>query len=175
MDDFKTFETSDSSLIDNSPIAKQQKMLVDSMRTFLLQFSSDTPNAARVAIANITVLRLFHQIQRIVRYTEMMDKLEDKLYASLDAAIDRVDEKSSSSWMMLLSIQEKLQKNMIESHKLLEPYIAKDMDKLYSVADTANIQDRQIHDDIILDRPSRDKLRASAGEILALLEENLQQ
>lgn len=145
----------------------QQTKDVAEMRASLLCFDRNDPNSARKALQNITVLRVYHQISRIIRYTELMDKLEDKLYQSLDTMIDNMDPEDFSTWHTLISVQNKLQENMIQSHKLLEPYL--NMEALTFVevkAEGAEGTDSTM----ILSQDSREKLRNSAQEVLKALE-----
>lgn len=148
------------------PLYQKQKEGVAKMRTSLLACTED-PTMAKAAIQNISTLRVYHQIARIIRYLEMMDKLEDKLYSSIDATIDNANENSPSTWMMLLNIQERLQKTMIESHKLLQPYL--DIQEFSIVELTAQSVDDNSRP-MILNADSRDKIRSSAQAALEALQ-----
>lgn len=161
MDDIKTVD--DGQLLD--PLLQKQKSDVAKMRTALLSCSAD-PNNAPVALQNITVLRIYHQITRIIRYLDLMDKLEAKLYSSIESRMDRMRDEDMTTMMTLLNLQTQLQKNMIDSQKLLEPYM--------QVADT--VQSMQIKDagtdnpmTLVLDKDSRDTVRLAAQNILAEL------
>ena len=135
------------------------------MRSSLLSFNMNNAQSAKAAIQNITIMRFYHQLSRIIRYTEMMDKLENKLYQAIDASIDRMSEDSPSTWITLLNIQEKLQKNMIESQKLLQPYL--DMDNLSFVQiPDATDSPTDSFGSMLLDQSSRDKVRSSAQAVL---------
>lgn len=169
MADFNTFETP-SSLVDNTikfkdPLLSKQHEDVQKMRTSLLACSDGSILSARQAISNVTVLRVYHQISRIVKYLDLMDRLEEKLYDCIDTAIDRADPSNPTSWMMLLNIQERLQKNLIDSHKLLEPYLSVDLQDLYQVIEQPAI-DSTANETLALDRPTRDKLRNSAQQVI---------
>lgn len=148
------------------PLYQKQKEGVAKMRASLLACTED-PTMAKAAIQNISTLRVYHQIARIIRYLEMMDKLEDKLYSSIDATIDNANETSPSTWMMLLNIQERLQKTMIESHKLLQPYL--DIQEFSIVELTAQSVDDNSRP-MILNADSRDKIRSSAQAALEALQ-----
>lgn len=148
------------------PLYQKQKEGVAKMRTSLLACTED-PTMAKAAIQNISTLRVYHQIARIIRYLEMMDKLEDKLYSSIDVTIDNANENSPSTWMMLLNIQERLQKTMIESHKLLQPYL--DIQEFSIVELTAQSVDDNSRP-VILNADSRDKIRSSAQAALEALQ-----
>lgn len=154
-------ETVDDNVRISDPLIQKQKEDVARMRASLLSCSTD-PSNATTAMKNITVLRVYHQVSRIIKYLEMMDKIEEKLYESIDASLDRMDSASPTTWMTLLNIQEKLQKNMLESHKLLQPYLNIEEFKIVDVVDKSQ-SDPQ---DQILDKASRDKLRMSAQLVL---------
>ena len=119
-DECKTV-TSEAEILD--PLYMKQQQDVAEMRASLLAFNSGDPTSARSAIQKITAMRFYHQLSRIIRYTDMMDRIEAKLYESIDRSLDRMNSDSPSTWMSLLQIQERLQKCMIESQKLLQPYL----------------------------------------------------
>lgn len=147
----------------------RQREDVAKMRASLLACSDD-PVTSTKALQNITVLRVYHQVSRIIRYLEMMDKIEDKLYESIDHRLSTLDSDNPTSWMVLLSIQEKLQKNMIESHRLLQPYLDVEefqIQSLMPVSSNSSVETGAS----ILPKASRDKLRQSAQQVLAALEE----
>lgn len=142
---------------------------VANMRSSLLSFNRSDPLSAKMAIQNVTVLRVYHQLSRIVRYTEMMDKIEDKIYQAIDCQLMDMDEYDPVTIGKLLTIQERLQKCMIESHKLLEPYL--DLDAL-TVVDMPQPADcSNTFAAMILDQESREKLRTSAQQVLSALSE----
>lgn len=153
------------------PLYSKQREDVAKMRTSLLACSDD-PVTSTKALQNITILRVYHQISRIIRYLEMMDKIEEKLYESLDYRLDNMDVENPTSWMMLLNVQERLQKNMIESHKLLQPYLNVEEFSFQSLMPTATTAS-SIESGVtaVLPKASRDKLRQSAQQVLAALEE----
>lgn len=138
------------------------------MRNCITAFDKSDLNAAKKAIQNITVLRVYHQITRIIRYTEMMDKLEDKLYDSINMSLDSMDPADEQTWFKLAALQEKLQRSMIESHKLLEPYLK---GEAFTVIETPPIEAPvNSFATAIMDQDSREKLRTSAQEVLAALQ-----
>jgi len=143
----------------------------DDMRSTLLSFNRSDPNAARKALQNITILRVYHQVSRIVRYTSIMDKLEDKMYQSIGSQIDNSDPDDPDTWRTLLTLQTRLQENMIQSHKLLEPYLNFESLNFTEIAPEPNIVEA---DAMILDRDSREKLRNSAQQVLQALQQNAQ-
>lgn len=163
MDDLKTFEG-----VLPDPLYEKQKEDVARMRSSLLSCSAD-PSLAKVAMQNVAVLRLYHQVARIIRYLDLMDKLEDKLYSSIEYTVDKMNAESQSTWMMLLSIQEKLQKNMIESQKLLAPVqdlIDAANTELFSVMESST---PAVPETLTLDANTREKLRLSAQTVIRQL------
>lgn len=148
------------------PIRSMQKEGVSRMRASLLSCSVENPASTKRAINQITVLRIYHQISRIVKYLDLMDKLEEKLYASLERTIDNAAEANPSTWMMLLNAQERLQKNMIESHKLLQPYL--DLEE-FSITDILPSESDNVGTTLVLNQASRDKVRSSAQQVLIQL------
>lgn len=160
MDHLNTFE--ESKVTD--PLYAKQREDVAKMRASLLACNMD-PSLARTAVNNIAVLRVYHQITRIIRYTELMDKLEDKLYESIDNTIDRLNPESQSTWMMLMNIQERLQKTMIESQKMLAPL--KDLVEMDLTLDTESSYAQNTKS--ILDASARDNIRTKANAILVEL------
>lgn len=149
------------------PIYGAQKENVARMRAMLLSCSLDNFASCRSAINNITVMRIYHQVGRIIKYLEMMDKLEDKLYDSIDRAIDKADPDSPSSWMILLKIQEQLQENMIRSQKLLEPYLNSET---FNIVDSVPQGTTSASPTEVIDSASREKLMNSAQMILHAIE-----
>lgn len=145
---------------------------VDDMRNTLLSFNRNDPNAARKALQNITVLRVYHQISRIIRYTSVMDQIEDKMYQSIEAQLDEIDPNDSEAWRTLVNLQSRLQENMIQSHKLLEPYLNLESLNFTNIAAEETVIDS---DAMILDRDSRERLRNSAQEVLQALQIQTQQ
>jgi len=165
MSNIETVSTSTQSI---DPLIRKQKEDVAKMRASLLCCNDDIYSAAQ-AMKNITVLRVYHQMNRIIRYLEMMDKIEEKLYASIDVSLNVMDETEPSTWMALLTIQEKLQKNLVDSHKLLEPYINNDLFNIESLAPTV-IEQAETNVAGVLTKESRETLRISAQNVLAALD-----
>lgn len=160
-------KTVGGSIMPSDPLIAKQKEDVARMRASLL-CCSDEPHTATIAMQNITVLRVYHQISRIIKYLEMMDKIEEKLYDSLDAQLEKMDTNSPTTWMTLLNIQERLQKNLIESHKLLQPYLNVQEFKIEDLAPTV-VESPNRDGTSILSKESRDKLRSSAQQVLAII------
>lgn len=160
-------KTLDGSTVITDPIYKKQKEGVAKMRTSLLACADDGGVSARQAIQNITAMRVYHQLMRIIKYLEMMDKLEAKLYESLDSTIENA-ETDVATMLMLISIQSKLQKNMIESHKLLEPYL--NLQEL-TMMDLAPQDSELTGDTVLMKSEERDRLRSTAQAVLTQLKE----
>ena len=159
IDNFETVE--DISKSQTNILREKQKQDVAAMRTSLLASHMD-PSLTTTSMKNIAVLRVYHQMNRIIQYTELMDKLEAKLYEALDYQIENADVTRPTTWMQLLHVQEQLQKNMIESQKLLQPFL----DLTAYTADNAEVIDTQAENTIALDANSREKLRNTARAVL---------
>lgn len=159
IDNFETVE--DISKSQTNILREKQKQDVAAMRTSLLASHMD-PSLTTTSMKNIAVLRVYHQMNRIIQYTELMDKLESKLYEALEYQIDNADTTRPTTWMQLLHVQEQLQKNMIESQKLLQPFL----ELAEYTADNAGVVDTQAENTITLDANSREKLRTNARAVL---------
>lgn len=165
-DELKTFEAEDDKPILVDPLLKEQQAQVNQMRATLLSCNKSDPASAKLAIQNITVMRIYHQISRIIRFTDMMDRLEDKLYASIEANLAEMDEFDPNTMIMLTKIQSQLQETMIESQKLLQPYL--DMD----ITAFAPIQEATPADSFaatIISKESRNNIRNGAQAVLTEL------
>lgn len=176
MDNSKTFrlDSTQPKIMDDFPLSSsidplymKQKEDVATMRASLLSCNLYNPGSAKAAIQNITVMRVYHQISRIIRYTELMDKLEDKLYESIEHSLDTMDSSNPTTWISLLGIQEKLQKAMIESHKLIQPYL--DLEDLNLVPVVIDEPDNDSFASNMLDKESREKIRTGAQLVLTSL------
>lgn len=164
-----SIETVDNSnTVVENPIVAKQKEDVAKMRTSLLSCSKENGVSTMRAIQDITVMRVYHQLTRIIRYTEMMDKLEDKLYAAMDYQIDNADITDSNTLIMLMGIQEKLQKAMIESHKLLQPYMDLQDFNVVDLVQDVGTEDNPITKTLITSE-SRDKIRYLAKNVIDVL------
>lgn len=165
-----SIETVDNSnTVVENPIVAKQKEDVAKMRTSLLSCSKENGVSTMRAIQDITVMRVYHQLTRIIRYTEMMDKLEDKLYSAMDYQIDNSDVTDPNTLMMLMGIQEKLQKAMIESHKLLQPYMDLQSFSVVDLVPVSESEDNPITQKLITSE-SRDKLRYAAQNAIEILQ-----
>ena len=154
----------DISLVD--PLLKEQKAQADQMRAALLTCKKNDITSAKVALQNIAVLQVYHQVARIIRYTEVMDRLEDKLYASIDANLAQMDEFDPATMMMLTKIQGDLMKSMVMSQELLKPYMDIDLD---SIAPPKDINEETSFGAAILPKESRNAIRNGAQALLTEL------
>lgn len=139
---------------------------VEAMRASLLSIDRRDLNSARKAMQNITILRVYHQMTRIIRYIDLMNKLEDKMYRSIESQIDSLSPDDEDSWRILLNLQTKLQENMIQSHKLLEPYL--NFDSLNTIEIQSSDESGESY--TVLNQDSREKLRTSAQQVLEALQ-----
>ena len=98
----------------------------------------------------------------------MMDKIEAKMYEAIDNTLDNMNTSSPATWMTLIGLQERLQKCMIESQKLLEPYL--DLESLSFVEPPESETEQQSFGALIMEQESRDKLRASAQAVLSAIQ-----
>ena len=149
-------------------IYAKQKEDVQRMRASLLACNPESSTQLRTAINNITAMRIYHQLARIIRYTEIMDEIEQKTYSNIRNALN-VNSSDPNTLIMLLKAQEQLQKSMIESHKLLQPYLDISSFDILSYVEEAK-QSSDISPNVkILDSSSRDKIRVAAGNALLQL------
>ena len=169
-DELKTFEESAESLdtSDTSidPLLKEQKQQAEQMRSALLSCKKNDITSAKIALQNIAVLQVYHQVSRIIRYTEVMDRLEDKLYASIDANLAEMDEFDPNTMILLTKIQGDLQKSMVMSQELLKPYL--DID-LASIAPPVEINEETSFGAAIIPKESRNAIRNGAQALLTEL------
>lgn len=161
-------ETVDTAIVITDPLYKRQKETVDKMRTALMATDSSDPSSTRHVMQSITAMRIYHQVTRIVKYLDLMDKLENKLYESIDCAIDNASASDPETFAILLDIQTRLQKNMIDSDKLLQPYL--NMQSYSEVVDLASIDTAPDDSMQIMSSEKRDKLRANAQSVLEMLD-----
>lgn len=168
-DELKTFgvgepeENTDLSFVD--PLLKEQKNQVEQMRATLLSFDKNDSNSAKKAVQKITVLRIYHQIARIIKFTEMMDLLEDKLYESMIANIGEMDSFDPATVMMLMKFQSQLQETMVQSQMLIKPYL--DMD-IEAIAPPQELEETSFGAAII-SQESRNNIRTGAQALLTEL------
>lgn len=170
-DELKTFggvepENTDLSLVD--PLLREQKLQIDQMRSTYINFSKGDPNAAQKAIQNITVLRVYHQISRIIKFTEVMDALEDKLYDSILSNIGGMDSFSPETMVMLLKVQQQLQETMIQSQLLIKPYLEMD---ILALAPQPEMEEPSFGAALI-SKESRNNIRTGAQALLTELKKS---
>ena len=156
--------TLDDSLVD--PLLKEQQAQAAQMRDALLSCKKNDITSAKIALQNIAVLQVYHQVSRIIRYTEVMDRLEDKLYASIDANLAEMDEFDPNTMILLTKIQGDLQKSMVMSQELLKPYL--DID-LASIAPPVEINEETSFGAAIIPKESRNAIRNGAQALLTEL------
>lgn len=174
MSEFDTFDELDlpvegeSILTAPSKFAKQmreqQKADIDSMRSALLSCDRQSAPAVRNALNNIIVLRVYHQLARIIKFTETMDKLEEKLYESIDNTVATLSSHETSTMLLLLKTQEQLLENMAASEKLIQPYLSLDLTPYVTVSDQKDSASQ-----ILLDAQQREHLRTNAQLALTAL------
>lgn len=167
MNDSETVGSAD--LLSNMLFMKQ-KQQVQSMRSALLSCDEEDAFSVKSSMQKILVMRIYHQITRIIRYTEEMDKIENKLYEAIDVAIENMDasyleENNFTALNTLLGIQEKLQRSMIESQKLLDPYLnIKELTYIDVPTEVSEV-DNTVNGHV-LDQDSRKRLREGAQAAL---------
>lgn len=145
---------------------ERQKREVSQMRASLLMCDDSDIRSVRTAMNNVLVLRVMHQIARIVRFTEMLDKIEDKLYRSIDNTLLTADEADPTTWAILMKVQDQLQKTMIESQKLLDPFVK---DSNFAFLDTVPQEQEIQYNKLLFDQESRERIRQSAQAVLEVL------
>ena len=156
-------ENTDLSAVD--PLLKEQKNQVDQMRSALLSFNKNDMNSAKRAMQNITVMRIYHQVARIIKFTEMMDLLEDKLYESMIANMSQMDSFDPATMITLMKVQAQLQETMVQSQLLIKPYL--DMD-IESIAPPIELEETSFGAAII-SQESRNNIRTGAQALLTEL------
>lgn len=169
-DSLKTVEESEElvkatdTLVD--PLLKEQKAQAEQMRSALLSCKKNDITSAKVALQNIAVLQVYHQVSRIIRYTELMDRLEDKLYDSIDMNLAEMDECDPNTMLVLLKVQSQLQESMVLSQKLLEPYMNINLEE---IAPPVEINESTSFGAAIIPKESRNIIRNGAQALLTEL------
>lgn len=164
VDNFKTVEVSGTPSMD--PLSAVQREGISRMRASLLACSLDNPSSTKLAMQQVTLLRVYHQVNRIIKYLDLMDKLEEKLYSSLEYSIDNMSTADPTTWRILLKAQEELQKNMVESQKLLSPYLDA---SLFDVADYILPESDSVSSPVVASAESRERIRNTAQAVLLQL------
>jgi len=132
---------------------------IERMKLALLSASLDNPTSAASAIRQVTIMRVYHQVTRIVEYLDL-------IYRSIRLEMNDIgaDESNLKTITKLLTIQEKLQKSIIESNKLLQPFVESDNMPMFNEIE-ANAEVLS-DDEKLLPSEDRSKLRENANEIL---------
>ena len=160
VDDSKTFGDHDR----YNPVSSLRKETVARMETALLSVSLDNPSESAIAIKQVTILRVYHQVIRIIQYLDLMDKLETKLYDAIDTELEFNECDSNFARLSrLLAIQEKLQKSIIESNKLLAPFLEMDQYPAFESINSIIPAEAQVFD---VSSSKRNELRENASAIL---------
>lgn len=169
-DELKTFgaesEDDNNTSLFIDPLTKQQRSHTDEMRSALLSCNFGDITSTTSALKYITLRRILHQVERIIKYTELMDRLEDKLYESIDQNLAQMDEFDPNTMMLLLKVQGQLQTSMIESQKLLQPYLDMDI-SVYAPPQDVTPEDSFMAS--ILPKESRNTIRSGAQALLTEL------
>lgn len=173
-DSIKTVEagaSNDLDIISNSTtdsLYSKQIQEVSNMRAALLSCDSSNLRSVKTTMKNILVMQLTRNMSRIVKFSEVMDRLEDRLYQSVDYKISTIDDEADPSGLyQLLKIQSQLIESMNESQKLLEPYLngKYNLDPIF----TEVIEEVPAEDSFgtkLIDKDSREKIRNSAQAVL---------
>ena len=154
----------DDSLV--NPLLREQTEQAAQMRDALLTCRKNDVTSAKVALQNIAVIQVYHQVARIIRYTEIMDRLEDKLYASIDANLSSMDDFDPNTMILLTKIQSDLCKSMVLSQDMLKPYMDIDLD---SIAPPRDVNDDTAFSTAIIPKESRNAIRNGAQALLTEL------
>lgn len=157
----------------SNALFKKQKQHTEEMRASLLSCDETDPFSVKSTMRKILVLRIYHQITRIIRYTEEMDKIEQKLYEVIDTTLDKmdpmyVDENTTACLTSLMHMQQKIQQSMIDSQKLLDPYLNMDTLSYVEVPAETSPQDNTVAGHF-LDQDSRQRLREGAQAVLTVI------
>lgn len=165
----------------SSTLFKKQLEQTQNMRSTLLSCDESDPFSVRSSMQKLLVMRIYHQVTRIIRYTEEMDKIEQKLYQVIDMTLDKmdptyIDENTSSCLSMLLTLQQKIQQSMIDSQKLLDPYLNMDTLKYIDISvETEQSNDSGLIAGEVLDSSSRKRLREGAQAALTAIQHTYNQ
>lgn len=165
--ELKTFEAEEDNVTHFvDPLTAKQKSHTDEMRSALLACNFGDITSTKSALQYVTLRRILHQVERIIKYTELMDRLEDKLYATIDQNLAEMDEFDPNTMMLLLKVQSQLQTSMIESQKLLQPYLEMDV-SVYAQPQAEDTQNSFMAN--IIPQASRNTIRNGAQALLTEL------
>lgn len=163
-----------SNPIEPDSLYMKQQRDVSQMRNVLLSCDSKNIHSVKTTIQNILVMQLTRNMSRIVKYSEVMDRLEDKLYASVDYTISSVDETDPDTLGKLLQMQKFLVTNMNESQKLLEPYLngKYNLDPIFTEVVDDAVNTESLGSELI-DKDARERIRNSAQAVLNIIQNPL--
>lgn len=163
----KTFGgvSDDTSLSLVDPLLKEQKNQVDQMRSTYMSLGSSDASLAKRSMQRIVVMQIYHQIGRIIKFTDLMDRLEDKLYDSIDSNLSSMDSFDPATMVMLLKVQSELQETMIKSQLLIKPYLSMNLDEIAPVPE----MEETSFGAAIISQESRNNIRTGAQALLTEL------
>lgn len=135
--------------------------------SLLLATGAKDASVTTNSLRNIAILRVYHQIARVIKFLEYMDKIEAKMYKAIDASLNNLPD-DMVSMTALLKIQNGLLQNMTMSQTLLKPY----MDMIDSATQYAQSVSAvtSTADKSVIPKQSRDKIRGTAQALLADLD-----
>lgn len=145
-------------------LREQQKADIRGMRSALLACNRKSPLSVKNAINNIVVMRVYHQLARIIKFTEIMDELEEKMYETIHNTIQSSSSYETSTMLLLLKTQSQLLENMAASEKLIQPYLNLDLNQYVTVEDETEDSSK-----ILLDAQQREHLRTNAQMAISAL------
>lgn len=163
MEHTKTFGNSHNADSQVDPLNVIKKESVERMKTALLATNLGDPREASTALRQVAILRVYHQVTRIIQYLDLMDKLEEKLYESIELDLVTLDTMDDRNVTRLLSIQDHLQKSIIQSNKLLESYIDMNDYPVFLEVQSENLDNNTA---LALPASDRDRIRDAAGRVL---------
>lgn len=165
----KSNDLSDDDYVSKALTSKQQEQ-VSGMRAAMLMCDESDPFSIQSTMKSVLAMRIYHQVMRIIKYTEQMDRIEDTLYKTIDDTLEHIDMDVGRDFghcarqlSLLLDLQEQLQKSMIESQKLLDPYLNI---KELTYIDVPNDDIEITTEAKVLDQNSRSKIREGAQLLL---------
>lgn len=159
----------------SNALFKKQQQQTQNMRASLLTCDESDPFSVKSTMQKILVMRIYHQITRLIRYTEEMDKIEQKLYEVIDVTLDNMDymtinENTQACLTTLMHMQSKIQQSMIDSQKLLDPYLNMDTLSYIEIPSSDNSSTDNVIAGEILDSDSRKRLREGAQAALTAIQ-----
>lgn len=154
-----------------NPLASAMRESTSRMQTALLAANMESPNEVASALRQVTMLRAHHQVMRIVRFLELMDDIEEKMYESIELDMRTMELTESDTWAKLMTIQTNLQKNIIESNKLLQPFLDMDAYPVFQEVGEAELEiDAEVLD---ISADKRAQIRDTAGLLLDKIEDEM--